>query len=74
MREKKNVKLGLGAINIPGLGDRRGELENRTSGIPAACSHESSFGLCKSMLVDTEIYSAYAPVCHDISALSISQY
>lgn len=46
--------------------DRRRDLKIHTSGIPAACSHESSFGLCKSMLVETEIYSAYAPVFHAI--------
>lgn len=60
-----------------GAEDRRRDLKNKnkihTSGIPAACSHESSFGLCKSMLVETEIYSAYAPVSHAISAQSSSQ-
>lgn len=66
----KKGGMWLGANKEPEAGDRR----NRTSGIPAACSHENSFGLCKSMLVDTAIYSAYAPVCPAISALSISQY
>ena len=34
------------------------EEEGDTSGIPAASSHESSGGLCRSICVETAIYSA----------------
>ena len=42
-----------------GEGGRKGV---ETSGIPAACSQESSVGLWMSIWVETAIYSAYAPV------------